>query len=404
MSCKTPPTDIDCAEVFQPCEEGSTNNFYSNALSNNICKDNEGGPCDDRPDSSKYVFTVNIPPINIDSKISRIDKGIEAYFTFTPGLSHCDLAFKSTDTEMNADNVCLFKYKIGETKEVNVSLDKLSKTKPLTYRYAAPSSTFKPGEKFVTTIYLYPNNFKHIVDHYRYSLYKVISLLGDDSDKSPEFMFDSIKTKSPDDVAMLLYQTLSSQLNVHTDTIISNENDSVSIKREKKRKEKEIKDKQKKINDLKSLNDTSKREVEINLNKIRRMRDTNFVLMVVMIVIGCLIIIPIISKLGLVPKGIAIGIWAVALLILLGYMAYSLYFTDMNRDDLDYNKFNWKKPSDKEVALSKAKATLNDSDKARCQAFAELEEELEIPNVDKDVIDVNDYISKIESAGKKCGD
>ena len=247
--------------------------------------------------------------------------------------------------------------------------------------------------------------FYSIVDNYRKSIYDTIKLLGDSDISVKEALtFDSIQTKSPDDVAMLLYETLSAQLHVHTDTIISNENKSVSNEREKKRMKKEIEDKQNKINDLKSLNDTSKREVEINLNKIRRMRDTNFVLMVVMIVIGCLIIIPIISKVGLVPKGIAIGIWAVALLILLGYMAYSLYFTDMNRDDLDYNKYNWNKPSDKEVALSKAKATLNDSEKARCQAFAELEEELEIPNVDKDVIDVNNYISGTKPADKKCGD
>ena len=57
----------------------------------------------------------------------------------------------------------------------------------------------------------------------------------------------------------------------------------------------------------------------------------------------------------------------------IGY--YSLYFKRINRDDADYNSFVFAKPTDKEIARSRAMAQLSDKDKARCQAFAELEEE-----------------------------
>ena len=80
-------------------------------------------------------------------------------------------------------------------------------------------------------------------------------------------------------------------------------------------------------------------------------------------------------------------------------MSYKLYFTDMNRDELVYTKYNFVKPSEREIALSRAKAQLSDSDKARCQAFAELEEELEIPRIN---LDISEYQSSPDSAPDSC--
>jgi hypothetical protein len=135
------------------------------------------------------------------------------------------------------------------------------------------------------------------------------------------------------------------------------------------------------IEDLKATNSTSKRNIEINLNKSRRVADTNNVLMIVMIIIGLMIIIPILKKAKLIPLTAALGIWVVLLLVVLGYMVYELYMKRANYDELEYKKRNFAKPTDKEIAKSRALAQMSNKDKARCQAFSELEEELDVPNI-----------------------
>ena len=71
----------------------------------------------------------------------------------------------------------------------------------------------------------------------------------------------------------------------------------------------------------------------------------------------------------------------------------------MGQDELVYAKYNFNKPSDKEVALSMAHATLSKSDKTRCQAFAELEDEFDFSDVGTN-IDVSDYTSSTEPVDK----
>lgn len=149
------------------------------------------------------------------------------------------------------------------------------------------------------------------------------------------------------------------------------------------------------IEDLKAVNATSKRNIEINLNKTRRMEDTNKVLMIVMILIGIMIIVPILKKTEILPLNISLGIWCVLLLIILGYMVYELYMKRANIDELEYKKRNFAKPTDKEIAKSRAMAQLSDKDKARCQAFSELEQELDVPNIN---IDVSQYYSQPQAA------
>ena len=135
------------------------------------------------------------------------------------------------------------------------------------------------------------------------------------------------------------------------------------------------------IDDLKAANATSKRNIEINLNKSRRVADTNKVLMIVMIIIGFMIIIPILKKAKLIPLTAALGIWCVLLLIVLGYMVYELYMKRANYDELEYKRRNFAKPTDKEIAKKLCRRQMSDKEKARCQAFSELEEELDVPNI-----------------------
>ena len=178
---------------------------------------------------------------------------------------------------------------------------------------------------------------------------------------------------------------------------LSNYRERQGVRKEHEQVKKQLNDKVGVINDLKSLNETTKREVEINMFKTRKLQNTNNVLMIVLLTVGVLVIFPLLSKLGVIPVTISMGIWAVGLIGILGFMAYKLYFTDMNRDQLEYNKYNFNKPSDKEIAKSRAIAQMNDKDKARCQAFSELEDELDIPNIE---LDVSQY--KTNAPTNKC--
>jgi hypothetical protein len=177
---------------------------------------------------------------------------------------------------------------------------------------------------------------------------------------------------------------------------------------EKESKQKEIDaikllydDKKKIIDNLKALNHTSKRQIEINMYKSKKMEDTNKALMIVMIIVGCLIIFPILAKTKVASIGLFVGLWIAALLIVLIYMFYVLYYKQIGQDELEYAKYNFNKPSDKEVALSMAKATMSDKEKTRCQAFAELEDEFDFSDIGEK-IDVSKYTSQVDNTNK-CG-
>ena len=160
---------------------------------------------------------------------------------------------------------------------------------------------------------------------------------------------------------------------------------------------KQLNEKKDIVESLKALNETTKREIEISMYKTNKLKDTNKVLMIVLIVVGVLIVFPLLSKLGVLPMTLGIGIWILALVGLLGFMTYKLYFTEMNRDQLEYAKYNFNKPTDEEIAKSRAIAQMSDKDKARCQAFSELEDELDIPNIE---LDIGQYQSKVPT--NKC--
>ena len=194
-----------------------------------------------------------------------------------------------------------------------------------------------------------------------------------------------------------LFNAAVQKYNENTFKTLSNYRERQGVRNEHDQVKKQLNDKVGVINDLKSLNETTKREVEINMFKTRKLQDTNKVLMIVLLTVGVLVIFPLLSKLGIIPVTISMGIWAVGLIGILGFMAYKLYFTDMNRDQLEYAKYNFNKPSDQEIAKSRAIAQMNDKDKARCQAFSELEDELDIPNIE---LDVSKY--KTNAPTNKC--
>jgi hypothetical protein len=248
-----------------------------------------------------------------------------------------------------------------------------------------------------------PDGFRNVQDFYKdiFNTYKAHhdALEEELPDLKLDVDFYNIRELPPDTIARSMFTLIKNLYDVSTFNTRNLYGDKRSTDQEIDKLKTEIDKKRLVINDLKSLNSTNKREIEINMYKTKKMRNTNKVLMIVMLVVGCLVLFPILSAAKVLPMMAATIIWAVGLIAVLGYMSYKLYFTDMNRDEIVYTKYNFVKPSEREVALSRAKAQLSDSDKARCQAFAELEEELDIPRIN---LDISEYKSDLSTAPSGC--
>jgi hypothetical protein len=153
------------------------------------------------------------------------------------------------------------------------------------------------------------------------------------------------------------------------------------------------------INENTDIGETNKRLVEIKLNKDRKTDYILNVLKICIIIIGCLIVIPILVKLKIVPKKIGLIIFGVSILIIVCVILYFAYIKNYNRDVNNFSKFNFKNPDSKEIARSKINVDLSESDQARCQAFSEIQ-----ANFDPDTIQLNmkDYLTKTDSDSGSC--
>ena len=144
------------------------------------------------------------------------------------------------------------------------------------------------------------------------------------------------------------------------------------------------------ISDLNELNSTSKRHIEINMNKYRRVEYQLSVLKYILIAIMGLIIIPILTYANVMSKKTGMGVIVFALVII-GIVSYFfLYVKNVYRDNNDYKEFNFVKPTDEQVARSKMLSEMSKRDKARCQALAELEDDFDPASLN---IDISQYIN-----------
>ena len=333
-------------------------------------------------DKWEYIMFLKDPTkgtiTNVDgkSRITASDSTAKLTDPLPPGSTSDDFSTKLTfnlvftPTSASAD-----------LESIDVSL----------YRYRASLPADSGFEKLQDVYAPVFSKLKEIMDEN-----KTANHLMQDYD---DINFYNIRKNDPDTIAKTLFESVKGIYNLNTSHV-------KTAYKEKKSKQKELEalqslvnDKKIVVDDLKALNHTSKRQIEINMYKSKKMEDTNKALMIVMIVVGCLVIFPILAKTKIASIGVFVGLWIAALLIVLIYMFYVLYYKKIGQDELEYAKYNFNKPSDKEVALSIANATLNKKDKQRCQAFAELEEDLEIPNIE---IDINDYNNATEPASK-CG-
>ena len=149
------------------------------------------------------------------------------------------------------------------------------------------------------------------------------------------------------------------------------------------------------LSELQNLNETKKRKIEINLNTSKRIENQIKYLKISLIIIGVLLLFPVLSKLGLFSKKIALMLWSVSLFILLIYLYVAIYVKDAHRDDIMFKEYNFQKPTDENVAKSKMLVEMSKRDKNRCQALQELEDDFDPSSLP---IDVNEYLSKTDTS------
>jgi hypothetical protein len=235
-------------------------------------------------------------------------------------------------------------------------------------------------------------SFEYIQDIYRENFKKYIEFHKEHPELPPiDIDLYSLRTLDEDSLSSHLFNLVKNMYNISTFDSKTIQYDKKNITQDMANLIRRIDEKRAVLQDLKELNSTNKRNIEINMNKSRKLRDTNQVLMYVMIVIGFMILFPIITAAKLMSKQSGIMVWCFFLIFVLAYMVYELYFKQLNRDETEYRKYVFAKPTDKEIARSRAMAQLSDKDKARCQAYSELEEELDAPRIN---MDVSEYYSK----------
>ena len=152
-----------------------------------------------------------------------------------------------------------------------------------------------------------------------------------------------------------------------------------------------------KLDDIDNINMTSKRHIEINMNIIRKKEYIIKIFKIMLIVVVLLLLIPILSKVGGLSKTSALMIWGVFVFIILLVMLYLVYYKNVSKDKNDYNKFNFVNPNSQEVARSKLNVDLSETDQARCQAFADVQD-----IYDTNEINVSEFAEYKTKDDSKC--
>ena len=127
------------------------------------------------------------------------------------------------------------------------------------------------------------------------------------------------------------------------------------------------------VDEIKGLNLTNKRKIKIeNYAFEKTMYQVNF-LKTVLIVLAILIVVPALRFFRIITRDLALGLYIVVVIGLVLYGVYQLYYKSLNRDENDFNQYNFGKPNDKQVLMSKLNSRLSEKDRQRCMEIEELE-------------------------------
>lgn len=140
------------------------------------------------------------------------------------------------------------------------------------------------------------------------------------------------------------------------------------------------------LNNLQSIDNTMKRQMEINLNEFRKTQYNLTIIKQSIIFIAVILIIPALVKFKAIEKKIGLMIWCILLAVLLIYVIFMIIIKNSNRDDINFKEYNFVKPTDEEIARSRiAAASMSNEDKVKCQALANIEEDYDTDNINIDI-------------------
>ena len=205
-----------------------------------------------------------------------------------------------------------------------------------------------------------------------------------------EIDFSSISSSGENAVSRNMWNMLTNMYDVGTMNSKSNYVDSQRLGNVLKSQEQIISDDGEFLNNLQRMDSTMKRQIEIDLYDYRKMESHVTIFKHIVIAVAIALIIPALVKFKIIERNIGMVIWGILMVIVLIYAIFMIYVKDGNRDDIDFNKFNFVKPTDEEIARSRLANAMSNSEKSKCQALAEMEDDFDPASVN---IDITPYLS-----------
>ena len=153
------------------------------------------------------------------------------------------------------------------------------------------------------------------------------------------------------------------------------------------------------LNNLKSVDNTMKRQMEIDLNEYRRTQYNLTIIKQAIVFVAIILIFPALVKLNVLDKNTGLVIWFILLVVLLIYVIFMIIVKNSNRDDVDFREYNFVKPTDDEIARSRIAASMSSKDKAKCKALADMEDDFDPESIN---IDITPYRTNEEGGGSQC--
>jgi hypothetical protein len=143
---------------------------------------------------------------------------------------------------------------------------------------------------------------------------------------------------------------------------------------------------------------TNKRFIEITNNKNKITEFTLYILKISLVVCACLLVFPILYKLKIMNKKITLMGWGACIFIMVLITLYFVYLYNKHKNINDFTKINFPNPDASLISQSKIDIDLSDGEKARCSAFAEVQNEYDLESLNN--FDVDKY--KVTSPINQC--
>ena len=241
---------------------------------------------------------------------------------------------------------------------------------------------------------------RDIVDLYRTLFFQIKSYIRqNDSLPNLDIKFNTFKTLGADSTKDQIKNLLVSMYNSGTLNSKSNFVDKQRLDNIIKSQELIITDDGILLNNLKNVDNTSKRQMEININEFRKVEYNLGVIKQAVVFVAIMLLIPALVKFNVLDKKTGMVIWMVLLVVILVYVCFMIMVKNNNRDDIDFKQYNFVKPTDDEIARSRIEASMSSKDKARCKALAQMDDDFDPESIN---IDITPYRTNEGSSQRRC--